>query len=221
MDLTFTLANSPYFLGALLVLLLLVLILRNPTKSFFKFLAKKIKAFKLKRKKKKEKKAKDESKIESRDSKSESDFISKEVVKVVKIEPASKKLVYVYWQRVLFLILGIGVIMSAYFKNLEYFTSKFIAFYDFVFSGTGHNNLTTIIVTLLISVALLVIIRLITLVEKRKSTVYKIIHYVLFSVVVVVSLAVLLESVKILSLINSVIMGIVFVLFGLLIKRKR
>lgn len=217
MDLIFNFQNSPYFLGALLVLLLLILVLKNPTKLFLKFLAKKIRACKLRRKKKNEKKAKEKAKAV----KMKSEFIPKEIVKVIKVESNKEKFVYVFWQRVLFLILGIGVILGAYFKNLDFFESKFAALYDFVFSGTGHNNLTTIIVTLLISIALLVIIRLITLVEKRKSIIYKIVHYVLFSFVAAFGLIVLLESVKFLSLINSMIMGVVFVAFGLLIKRKK
>lgn len=201
MDWTLTLQNSPYYLGAFLLLLLLILILRRPTVKLFSFL------FKI---------------IEARaNCKKQKKVIEKEVIKVVKIEP-SKKLVYVYWQRVLFFILGFGVLFNTYLFNWNYLVSKYIDFYAFILEGTHHKNATMIIITLLISFALLVLIRIIILLEKKKGILYKIIHYILFSSIAAIALIILIKIVLVSSMswINSTIMGVVFILFGLLIKRK-
>ena len=141
MNLAFNLENSPYFLGALLVLLLLILILRSPVKKLLKYLLKKIKAWNKKRKAKKAKKLKSEEK-----EKSEIKDVEHQIVKVVKIE-SGKKEVLGYWEKTLFLILGIGVIIAAHVKNWVFLTSKYEMFYSFVYAGTSHRNLTTIIVT--------------------------------------------------------------------------
>jgi len=129
--------------------------------------------------------------------------------------------VSVYYSKVLFLILGIGVILKAYVKNWAFLTSKYEIFYDFIFSAVNHNNLTTIIVTLIIGVVLLWLLMLIDLFQGKKKTIYRIIYYVLFSFVIAASLGVIINSVNNLSLINSIIMGIIFVLFGISIKRKK
>jgi len=203
MDLTFNLQNSPYFLGSLFILLLLILLLRSPSKKILKYLIKKIKNFKIKKKNK----------------------VKKEVVKVVKIVKVEsvKKEVRGYWEKTLFLIIGIGVIIISYFKNWDILISKYELFYNFVLSGTNHRNLTTIIVTVIISIVLLWIIKLMAILRKKRTTVMKGIHYVIFSVITVVSFLIITKSVMAsnLSLINSIIMGIVFIAFGIFIKRKK
>jgi len=99
------------------------------------------------------------------------------VVKIVKVESVKKE-VRGYWEKTLFLIIGI---------------------------------------------VLLWIIKLMAILRKKRTTVMKGIHYVIFSVITVVSFLIITKSVMAsnLSLINSIIMGIVFIAFGIFIKRKK
>lgn len=219
MGLAFTLGNSPYFLGGLLVLLILVLVLRGPVVRFVQNMRKHMH---------KRAKHREEKRMHSKSlakHKEHDPRVKQEVVRVVKVTSNGAKTMQ-HMRRMIFLVLGLGVIVSAvmpYLHNWSFFSKYYSMFYDFIFRGANHNNLTSIIVAVLISLVLYLLIMAIEELYKSKKKAWQIMSYVLFFALLAFFLSVMINALSFTgtSVINAILIGIVFIVSGIFVSRKR
>jgi len=221
----FTFENSPIYTGALLALLILFAIIRKPTINFFKFLKKSIKSYNKKRKAKRKAKKLRKQKLKDKKEKAKLKRLEQEpIVKtIIKKEKIIKKLFKQDWTTALFTIIGSGIIINALVKNWTFLTSKYAILEDLVMGAVNHKNLATIIITIVLSGILIIIADIFEIFQKNKSKIGKIFTILLFSGLTAGALLLLLQTIVIakLSLINTIIMGAVFILSGFLFNYRR
>jgi Flp pilus assembly protein TadB len=202
---TFTLKTSPLYLAAVLILLVLFLILRNPVKKLIKSIKDSLKKKKANKIKLQNKKLKQHQNIK---------FIETIIHKKTYIQD---------WMTSILTIIGAAILLQTLVKNWVWATTKYQFLYDSLYDIFRHNNLTTILITVVLTIAILIIADVLSFLKNKKNPVLKTLHILIFSFLTAGLLIIMIQSIAYtnLSYINSIIMGALFIILSFALHHKK